>query len=107
MMIAGLVWHFIDSVAGSHIPPTHPGLNLSTRLPCFGQTWLAVLRLGMLATFLSHPVISGFITASALLIAASQLKHVLGVSAEGQTLLQQADAVAPYVGLDPGRLYFQ
>ena len=42
MMIAGLVWHFIDSVAGSHIPPTHPGLNLSTRLPCFGQTSLAV-----------------------------------------------------------------
>jgi SulP family sulfate permease len=55
---------------------------------------MAVLRLGMLATFLSHPVISGFITASALLIAASQLKHVLGVSAEGQTLLQLVPALA-------------
>ena len=54
---------------------------------------MAVLRLGLLATFLSHPVISGFITASAVLIAASQLKHVLGVSAEGQTLLQLAPAL--------------
>ncbi|MET0535989.1 MAG: sulfate permease [Steroidobacter sp.] len=49
---------------------------------------MAVLRLGFIATFLSHPVISGFITASALLIAASQIKHVLGVNAEGGTLLQ-------------------
>lgn len=47
---------------------------------------MAVLRLGFLATFLSHPVISGFITASAVLIAASQLKHVLGVRVEGDTL---------------------
>jgi sulfate permease, SulP family len=55
---------------------------------------MAVLRLGMLATFLSHPVISGFITASALLIAASQLKHVLGVGAEGQILLELVPALA-------------
>jgi SulP family sulfate permease len=54
---------------------------------------MAVLRLGVLATFLSHPVISGFITASAMLIAASQLKHVLGVSAEGQTLTQLVPAL--------------
>jgi SulP family sulfate permease len=52
-----------------------------------------VLRLGMLATFLSHPVISGFITASAVLIAASQLKHILGVSAEGETLVQLVPAL--------------
>jgi sulfate permease, SulP family len=58
---------------------------------------MAVLRLGLLATFLSHPVISGFITASAVLIAASQLKHVLGVSAEGQTLIQLVPALAQAV----------
>ncbi|WP_299588883.1 sulfate permease [uncultured Microbulbifer sp.] len=46
---------------------------------------LGALRLGMLANFLSHPVISGFITASALLIALSQLRHLLGVPASGDT----------------------
>ncbi len=54
---------------------------------------LAVLRLGFLAAFLSHPVISGFITASAVLIAASQLQHVLGVTAKGDTLIELAPAL--------------
>ncbi|WP_082735834.1 SulP family inorganic anion transporter [Polycladidibacter stylochi] len=49
---------------------------------------LSLLRLGFLANFLSHPVISGFITASGLLIAASQLKHILGISAHGHTLVE-------------------
>jgi sulfate permease, SulP family len=44
---------------------------------------MGLLRLGFLANFLSHPVISGFITASALLITASQLKTLMGVQAEG------------------------
>ncbi|MDH2431323.1 sulfate permease [Pokkaliibacter sp. MBI-7] len=48
---------------------------------------MGVLRLGLLANFLSHPVISGFITASGLIIAASQLKHLLGVKADGDTLV--------------------
>lgn len=39
---------------------------------------MAVLRLGFLANFLSHPVISGFISASGILIALGQLKHILG-----------------------------
>ncbi len=47
---------------------------------------MSILRLGFLANFLSHPVISGFITASGILIAASQLKHILGIKAEGDTL---------------------
>lgn len=46
-------------------------------------TLMGVFRLGFLANFLSHPVISGFITASAVIIAFSQLKHLLGVSASG------------------------
>lgn len=54
---------------------------------------MALLRLGFLATFLSHPVISGFITASAVLIAASQLKHILGVRIEGDTLLELVPAL--------------
>lgn len=47
-------------------------------------TLMGVLRLGFLANFLSHPVISGFISASALLIAASQVKTLMGVTAEGE-----------------------
>jgi len=47
---------------------------------------MGVLRLGFLANFLSHPVVSGFITASGLVIAVSQLKHILGISASGHNL---------------------
>ncbi len=47
---------------------------------------MGVLRLGFLANFLSHPVIAGFIAASGILIAASQLRHLLGVEAHGHTL---------------------
>ncbi|MFM7403920.1 MAG: SulP family inorganic anion transporter [Erythrobacter sp.] len=46
---------------------------------------LGLLRLGFLANLLSHPVISGFISASGLLIATSQLKHILGVKVGGET----------------------
>lgn len=49
---------------------------------------MGVLRLGFLASFLSHPVISGFITASALLIAAGQLKVILGVKVEGHNFFE-------------------
>jgi SulP family sulfate permease len=49
-------------------------------------TLMGALRLGFLASFLSHPVVSGFVTASSLLIALSQLKHLLGIQASGDTL---------------------
>ncbi|TCD11944.1 SulP family inorganic anion transporter [Oricola cellulosilytica] len=49
---------------------------------------LGLFRLGFLANFLSHPVIAGFITASGIIIAASQLKHILGVPASGHTLVE-------------------
>ena len=48
---------------------------------------MGVLRLGFLANFLSHPVISGFITASGLIITASQIKTLMGVKADGHNLL--------------------
>jgi SulP family sulfate permease len=49
---------------------------------------MGVLRLGFLANFLSHPVIAGFITASGVLIATSQLKHILGIKAGGDNLIE-------------------
>ena len=49
---------------------------------------MGLLRLGFLANFLSHPVISGFISASGLLIALSQLKTLMGVKAEGHNFVE-------------------
>ncbi|MDF3855723.1 SulP family inorganic anion transporter [Paracoccus sp. P2] len=45
-----------------------------------------IFRLGFLANFLSHPVMSGFITASGILIAAGQIRHLLGLGGGGSTL---------------------
>ena len=59
---------------------------------------MGVLRLGFVANFLSHPVIAGFITASGILIAISQLKHILGVPAEGHTLPQMLAALWAHLG---------
>ncbi|MBX9832683.1 MAG: sodium-independent anion transporter, partial [Burkholderiaceae bacterium] len=56
------------------------------------------LRLGFLAHFLSHPVISGFISGSAILIAVGQVKHLLGVKAGGTDVL---DTVAQLVRAVP------
>ena len=42
-----------------------------------------LLRLGFLAQLLSRPVVSGFISGSAVLIAVSQLRHLLGVTPHG------------------------
>ncbi|WP_410219235.1 SulP family inorganic anion transporter [Paracoccus sp. (in: a-proteobacteria)] len=49
---------------------------------------MSIFRLGFVTNLLSHPVISGLITGSALLISAGQLKHILGVEAHGQTLIE-------------------
>lgn len=48
---------------------------------------MGILRLGFLANFLSHPVISGFITAAAIQIAAGQLGPLLGIRTEGEELM--------------------
>ncbi|MCB2042943.1 MAG: sodium-independent anion transporter, partial [Rhodoferax sp.] len=48
-----------------------------------------VLRLGFLAYFLSHPVISGFITGSAVLIAIGQLQYILGVRIVGAGVMEK------------------
>jgi SulP family sulfate permease len=64
---------------------------------------MGVLRLGFLANLLSHPVVSGFITASGIIIATSQLKSLLGIKASGEalpelvtTLIENAKDANPY-----------
>ena len=59
---------------------------------------MGVLRLGFLANLLSHPVVSGFITASGIIIAFSQLKSILGVKASGETLPVLAASLAANLG---------
>tara|TARA_R110000824_G_scaffold222077_3_gene409397 strand:+ start:79286 stop:81028 length:1743 start_codon:yes stop_codon:yes gene_type:complete len=54
---------------------------------------MGVLRLGFLVNFLSHPVISGFVTASGILIAISQLKHIVGVEASGHNVVDLLQAL--------------
>ncbi|WP_284126111.1 SulP family inorganic anion transporter [Parerythrobacter aestuarii] len=58
---------------------------------------MGIFRLGFLANLLSHPVVSGFITASGIIIAASQLKHLLGISASGESLVEIVEALAANV----------
>lgn len=43
------------------------------------QFLMGLFRLGFLVNFLSHPVISGFTSAAAIIIGLSQLKHLLGI----------------------------
>lgn len=54
---------------------------------------MGLLRLGFLANFLSHPVVAGFITASGILIATSQIKHILGVPASGHNLVEMLEEI--------------
>lgn len=66
---------------------------------------LGLLRLGFLANLLSHPVISGFISASGVLIATSQLKHILGVKAGGETWPEMLHGLASNLGnINPATL---
>lgn len=83
MMTAGILSPLFavgsaDYLAGAVVLTALSGLMLLA---------MGILRLGFLANFLSHPVISGFITASAVLIMASQLRHLLGISGDGSNLI--------------------
>jgi len=59
---------------------------------------LGIFRLGFLANFLSHPVIAGFITASGIIIATSQLKHILGIKASGHNLAELLHSIFSHLG---------
>ena len=47
---------------------------------------MGLLRMGFIANFLSHPVIAGFITASAVLIAMGQIGPLIGVKMTGASV---------------------
>ncbi len=58
---------------------------------------MGLFRLGFLANFLSHPVIAGFITASGILIATSQISHILGISGGGHTLPEMLEGLVTHI----------
>ncbi len=53
------------------------------------QVGLGLFRLGFLINFLAHPVISGFTSAAAVIIGASQLKNLLGIDIPRSNLLHE------------------
>lgn len=58
---------------------------------------MGLFRLGFMVNFLSHGVVSGFITASGIIIAISQLKHILGVPLRGDTLWELGHGLVAHV----------
>ena len=53
------------------------------------QVGLGIFRLGFLINFLSHPVISGFTSAAAVIIGISQIKNLLGIDIPRSNLLHE------------------
>ena len=59
---------------------------------------MGFLRFGFLANFLSHPVVSGFITASGVIIALSQMRHILGIEAHGDNMIELLSSIFGHIG---------
>lgn len=86
--------------------PVQSALVLSAECGAM-MAMMALLRMGGLVNFISHPVLAGFTTGAALLIIASQIPHLFGlkISACGwewacyQQSLQQLHPVTSVIGL--------
>ena len=59
---------------------------------------LGLMRLGFMANFLSHPVISAFITASAIIIGLSQVQYLLGTTSSGQNIVELLSSLGDSMG---------
>src|SRR5690606_3288796 len=76
----------IGKLAGStDLPPVQIAMLLALLSGAL-LLGLGLLRAGFLANFLSHPVVAGFITASALIIVLGQFEQLLGIRGGGSTL---------------------
>ena len=85
------------ALAGVAAQGTADHLTAATTLALLSGVFLVVmgcLRLGFITHFMSHGVISGFISASAILIAVSQFQHIIGAPAAGDTLPEMLPALA-------------
>ncbi len=61
-------------------------------------TLAGIFRLGFLSNFLSHSVVSAFITASAILIVLSQLRHVFGIESHGESIIELTGSLYASLG---------
>lgn len=86
------------SIVGPSGTPEHVAAGAVLALMAGGMLIvMGLLRLGFIANFLSHTVISGFVTGSVLTIMATQAKHLLGVPASGDTLFEIGRSIAPHL----------
>jgi SulP family sulfate permease len=90
--------------ASAIAPLASPGsaeyVSLAVLLALLGGLQLLVLgllRMGFVANLLSHPVVAGFVTGSAILIALGQLKPLLGILARGDTAFELAGSLLTHV----------
>ena len=86
-----LVSLLIGETVSKVVPPEQTAdyvsaVTLLTLMVGVMQLLMAVLRLDVIIAFLSEPVLTGFTSASAILIASSQLKHLLGLAVPRATL---------------------
>lgn len=59
---------------------------------------LGLLRSGFIMNFVSRPVVSAYITGAALLIMISQIKHIIGVPADGRTAFAMIKSMVGNLG---------
>lgn len=90
-----------STIGAAHLPDGVSVLMAAVTLAVMSGLMLlamGIFRLGFLASFLSHPVISGFITASGILIAMGQVRHILGLSIPSGDAVQTAFAIVQSFG---------
>jgi SulP family sulfate permease len=87
----------IGRVAAPGSPEFYTAALVLALLSGLMLTAMDFVKLGFMANFLSHPVISGFISASGVIIAASQLQHILGVRASGHNLHEIVVSLIPAI----------
>lgn len=78
----------LDALQGYAVPGSPEWIAAATFLALASGALLfamGALRLGFLAQLLSHPVMSGFVSGTAILIVLGQLKTLTGIPVQGQT----------------------
>ncbi|WP_217522671.1 SulP family inorganic anion transporter [Vibrio metschnikovii] len=97
-----------EAIAPLHDVGTHAYVTAAATLAFLSGLMLlimAMFRLGFLTTFLSHSVLSGFMTASGVLIVLGQLPKLLGLSAADGSLSERfANVHYPTLWLGVGSL---
>lgn len=86
------------SIVGPSGTPEHVAAGAALALMAGGMLIaMGLLRLGFIANFLSHTVISGFVTGSVLTIMATQVKYLFGIPSHGDTLFEIAHSMLPHL----------